>query len=381
MAARPQSGGGGGLSARDLLIAAASSGGAAVIVSYFWEAGTVMAAAITPVIVSLLREAVLPKALDRPARALSEVRTAHRPTGAPAAAGAGYPRSPAAGTGSTAAEAAPQTERLPATEPGIEDLDRETPEPEEAPALDRETQRLDPSTRRLDEQARPPEHETEPLAGPPPVGHGLPPRSERTGEGYGHAGLGRDGSRSRAPVRSPAAPGPARPPSSAPRRLSGAARRARVRLAVITGLLGFLIAAIVLTVPELVAGESVGGGEGRTTLFSPRGGESQQGDGAEDRVTDGDDSESPGGDGDGDGDDAGLPTDDDGSSEPDEPSSESQQSRRSIAPRERSKQTEGDESGAAPGSSGASRRSSGQRAPAQRTAPSRPSGGGERAAP
>ena len=371
MAARPQSGGGGGVSARDLLIAAVSSGGAAVIVSYFWEAGTVMAAAITPVIVSLLREAVLPKAIDRPARVLSEVRTAERPTGAPAGAGGGFPRTRAAGAGATPPEIDPATEALPATAPGIEDVDRETAELEEAPALDRETQRLDPATRRLDEQTRPPECETEPLVGPPPpVGHGLPPRSEPTGDGYGDAGPGRDGgSPSRGPVRSPAAPGPVRP-RSAPRHLSSAARRARVRLAVITGLLGFAIAAVVLTVPELVAGGSVGGGDGRTTLFSPRGGgESQQGDGAEDRVTDGDDSESPGGDGDGGGDDAVPPTDDDGSSEPDEPSSQPQQSQRSIAPRERSRQSQAGESDAARGSSG-------QRAPAQRTAPSRPSGGG-----
>jgi hypothetical protein len=40
------------------------------------------------------------------------------------------------------------------------------------------------------------------------------------------------------------------------------------RLAVVTGLLGFLICAVVFTVPELVAGGSIAGGGRDTTLFS-----------------------------------------------------------------------------------------------------------------
>ena len=39
------------------------------------------------------------------------------------------------------------------------------------------------------------------------------------------------------------------------------------RLAVVTGLLGFLIAAVVLTVPELVAGRSASDGARDTTIF------------------------------------------------------------------------------------------------------------------
>jgi hypothetical protein len=156
VAARPQSGRREGLSPQALLIAALASGGAAVIVSYFWESGTVMAAAITPVIVSLLREALLPKAIDRPARALAEVRTARRTTDFPAAAGAGLARRRAGGAGVTTAETPPVTERLPATEPGLEDLDPEAARLEETAPLDRKT---------------------DPLPGPPPpVGQGLPPR-------------------------------------------------------------------------------------------------------------------------------------------------------------------------------------------------------------
>ncbi len=41
----------------------------------------------------------------------------------------------------------------------------------------------------------------------------------------------------------------------------------RWRLAIITGLLGFLVCAVVFTVPELVAGGSAGGGDRSTTLF------------------------------------------------------------------------------------------------------------------
>lgn len=360
MAARPESGGRGGLSGRDLLIAAIASGGAAVIVSYFWKAGTVMAAAITPVLVSLLREAVLPKAIDRPARALAEVRTAHGPTGLAAAAGARLPRSRAAGAGATTAETPPETQRLPATEPGLEDVEAETAGAEEPSRPDRDTERLDRATRRLDERPRPLQGETEPLAAPPPpVGQGLPPRPEPTGPPYGAAA--RDGGS--------VSPGPAPTPASRAPRVYGVARRARVRIAVITGLLGFAIAAVLLTVPELVAGESVGGGEGRTTLFSPRGGEgSEEDDGAEDRVTDGDGGESPDGDGEEDGQDAEpTPEGDDGSSEPDESSGErSRQEQRSIAPRDRSAESQD-------GESGASRRSSGQRAPTEQVAPGSPS--------
>ncbi|MDX6691456.1 MAG: hypothetical protein QOG15_2913 [Solirubrobacteraceae bacterium] len=41
----------------------------------------------------------------------------------------------------------------------------------------------------------------------------------------------------------------------------------RWRLAIITGLLGFLVCAVVFTVPELVGGGSIGGGANATTLW------------------------------------------------------------------------------------------------------------------
>jgi hypothetical protein len=41
------------------------------------------------------------------------------------------------------------------------------------------------------------------------------------------------------------------------------------KMAVITGLLGFLVAVVIISVPELVSGKSVTGGDRATTFFSP----------------------------------------------------------------------------------------------------------------
>src|SRR3954464_14943164 len=53
-----KNGGGEGLSLQTLVIAAAASAAAAVIVSHLWKDGTVIAAAMTPVIVTLVKEAL-----------------------------------------------------------------------------------------------------------------------------------------------------------------------------------------------------------------------------------------------------------------------------------------------------------------------------------
>jgi hypothetical protein len=63
---------------------------------------------------------------------------------------------------------------------------------------------------------------------------------------------------------------PVVPAQNAPVRVySTRARRLRWRLAVITGLLGFGIAVVVFTVPELIAGGSLGGSH-KTTIFGGR---------------------------------------------------------------------------------------------------------------
>src|SRR4051812_15196818 len=64
-------------------------------------------------------------------------------------------------------------------------------------------------------------------------------------------------------------PPPGEEPDTGPVRIYGRSTvRRRWRLAVVTGLLGFLCVVFVYTVPELVAGRSIGGGgDKRTTLF------------------------------------------------------------------------------------------------------------------
>jgi hypothetical protein len=52
--------------------------------------------------------------------------------------------------------------------------------------------------------------------------------------------------------------------------LSRPGRRRAWQIAVVTGLLGFLVAAVIITVPELIAGGSVSGGGRETTLFSTK---------------------------------------------------------------------------------------------------------------
>jgi hypothetical protein len=68
---------GGGLSVRTLLIAGSASAIAAIVVPFFWERGTVFAAAMTPVIVALATEA-----LKRPVEAVSSVRVRKTADGA-----------------------------------------------------------------------------------------------------------------------------------------------------------------------------------------------------------------------------------------------------------------------------------------------------------
>src|SRR5215211_925607 len=89
MAAPSSARGDEGLSLQTLLVASAASAGAAIIVSLFWQQGTIMAAAITPVLIALLREV-----FHRPAEAIATVRP---PRGAATArTGAGAARAPTA---------------------------------------------------------------------------------------------------------------------------------------------------------------------------------------------------------------------------------------------------------------------------------------------
>lgn len=161
---------GGGLSVVDLAIAAISSAAAALIVSQFWKGGTAISAAVTPVLVTLIREALAKPAATKVGEVTSRVRER---VDVPAAAGAAAP---------------------------------------------------------YDEDAAPTEE-------------ALPPAYDQGGAYDSEPGVS----------------------------VYGRSRRSKIhlRLALITGLLGFAIAAIVLTAPELLFGKSVTG-SGRTTIFQGR---------------------------------------------------------------------------------------------------------------
>ena len=66
----------GGLSAKTLLIAASGSAAAAFLVPLLWRPGTVIAAAMTPIVVAIVSEA-----LKRPAERVSAVRARRTTTG------------------------------------------------------------------------------------------------------------------------------------------------------------------------------------------------------------------------------------------------------------------------------------------------------------
>jgi hypothetical protein len=73
-----------GLSLQTLVIAAVASGIAAIVVSHFWQNGTVFAAAMTPVVVSVLKEAlqrpIESDVVRKSASKVSKVATAALPT-------------------------------------------------------------------------------------------------------------------------------------------------------------------------------------------------------------------------------------------------------------------------------------------------------------
>jgi len=186
------------LSVQTLLIAALASGIAAIVVSHFWEQGTILASAMTPVCVAILSE-LLRKPVESE-RLRSGVRSASSAARPPSFS---RPRS-----GRTPKVMPPPT-------PGVDD--------------------------------------------------GLRQRDEGVEAG---------------PVRVYSSGSNKRPSA-----LNGASprRRLHLKIAVVTGLIAFVIAALALTLPELIFGGSVGRGSGNTTYFgggssTSEKGESQDGD-------------------------------------------------------------------------------------------------------
>ena len=187
-------GGGESLSLQTLLIAAAASAAAAVIVSHLWKDGTVIAAAMTPVIVAIVKE-LLAKPMEselvrKPVQQVSRVASSSR-------------RRVASGTGVRTGGAAPPSSRAPM-------------EPPTEPFTDGSS-----GTDRF------------PTDGFPAIAS-TPIRT------YGR-----------------------------PRR-----RRLHLKIAVVTGLVAFLIAAAALTLPELLFGGAVSSSHD-TTLFGGGGGSSK----------------------------------------------------------------------------------------------------------
>ncbi len=187
------------MSVRTLAIASIASAMAAVVTSQFWIAGTPIAAALTPVIVTLVSEL-----LQRPTQKIVERLTTE--TDAPG----------------------PETDALP-----------------EAAG-----------------------------AGPPPREeeyHPSPAREPRPG-----APLGREPSVSRAPGReTPRGPGRGAPDYRVYRSGPVPSRGLPWKPILLTAALAFTLAAAALTLPELIAGQSVGRGDRNFTLF---GGESRDND-------------------------------------------------------------------------------------------------------
>src|SRR3954447_5106654 len=197
-------GGGEGLSLQTLVLAAASSAAAAIIVSHVWKNGTVVAAAMTPVIVAIVKE-LLARPMDselvrKPVQQVSRVASTSR-------------RRVAGSAGVRTGGGAP-----PSADP--------------------------------------------PSADPPGAGgrSAAPPRVDPRTISTGALSDGNGSARDFPPTAGDAGLTPIRTYGRASR------RRLHLKIAIITGLVGFLIAAAALTLPELIFGGAISSHHG-TTLF------------------------------------------------------------------------------------------------------------------
>jgi hypothetical protein len=174
---------GDGLSMQTLVIAAVASGVAAIVVSHLWDKGTIVASAMTPVVVAIvsemLRKPIESEVVRRPVRAVGSVRASRV-----------------------------------AWRSG---------------------------------EARPPSGRTPSVMAPPPAG---------VDDGLRQCEEGLE-------------PGPVKVYSSSSNRVLAkpGRRRLHLKIAIVTGLVAFLIAALALTLPELIFGGSVTGGKRHTTYF------------------------------------------------------------------------------------------------------------------
>jgi hypothetical protein len=215
------------LNTRTLAIASAASAAAALLTSQLSTAGTWVAAAMTPVIVSLVSE-MLQRPTDRLAKSFA---------GRPAPRGADTlapraPMDPSAGPGRPG--------------PSVRDLGSEAPI---------RVYRVGESTARSSRRTR------------ARTGGSMAPGAREAGAGGRDAGgRGGAGAADRGPGRSGSLLGsPGVPPAGK----TPVRRRRKIAFGAVfaTAGIAFLIAVAALTLPELVAGGSVGKSDGRTTLF------------------------------------------------------------------------------------------------------------------
>jgi hypothetical protein len=213
---------------RTLVIASAASAAAALLTSQLWIAGTWIAAAMTPVIVSLVSE-MLNRPTERIARSFTSDR---RPLAA--AGGAGRPGARGADPLSDRAsgeQAAGAAEARPPRELGSEAPIRVYRAGEGTPRSSRRAARV-------------------------AAGGGRAGGAPGTGAGAADRGPGARGPVLGAPGMPPAGRGPG-------------TRRRKIAFGAVfgTAAIAFVIAVVTLTLPELVAGGSVGKNDGRTTFF------------------------------------------------------------------------------------------------------------------
>jgi hypothetical protein len=192
-----------GLSLQTLIVAAVASGVAAVVVSRVWKDGTVLAAAMTPVVVSVVKEM-----LQRPMQSEAVRRSASKVSSVAVA--------PARRVATTAGAARSRSGTR-AYEPPPRESGARTYEP--------------------------------------------PPRESANGNGNGN------GNGAQAPTGEVLHSGPRRTYGSdgRPRRRMRLSPT-QLRLAIVTGVLAFAVAVAALTIPELIFGGAVSSGH-RTTIF------------------------------------------------------------------------------------------------------------------
>jgi hypothetical protein len=223
-------GGGEGLSLQTLVLAAASSAAAAIIVSHVWKNGTVVAAAMTPVIVAILKE-LLAKPMEselvrKPVQQVSRVASSSR-------------RRVASGSGVRTGGVAPPSADPPLpprSAGGAGGPPVEPPRGAGGPG-DAGGAPVEPPRTRA------------PLEPPPTQPRGVADGDSRDGNGFPPTASGADSGMT-----------PIRTYGRSPR------RRLHLKIAIVTGLVGFLIAAAVLTLPELLFGGAISSHHS-TTLF------------------------------------------------------------------------------------------------------------------